>query len=123
MSRYAFAAALAAAAFVSAPAIARDFLVSSVPAADSTTWRGSQNLTLNFANAIVTTGDECIMTLDAMFETAQHMAPVCRPGSNAKQVIVHLTKPLQPGTYMLEWQLESADTNGHRGQIVFTVPQ
>ena len=116
--------ALVATLAIAAPAIAHPKLVTSSPAANSTTGRIS-TITLNYSEKLVPalSGAQVVMT--GMPGMANHkpmpIAGVKTSVKAGKTLIVTLPRPLASGTYEVRWHAVAGDTHRIKGAFSFRV--
>lgn len=111
-------AAVLAVSLAPLPASAHAFLDHAVPGVGMDVSGPVRELRLYYTQGVVTAFSSVTVTGPSGAIPASK--PVTAPGDQ-QQVIVHLGRPLGPGTYMVSWRALSVDTHTTTGTFHFTV--
>ncbi|HUI20722.1 MAG TPA: copper resistance CopC family protein [Methylocella sp.] len=113
-----FIVALLASSLAATAAFAHAFLDHAMPGVGGTVSGPVHELRLWYTQGVVTAFSAVTVTGPAGAIPASK--PVNNP-SNQQEVIVHLGRPLGPGTYTVNWRALSVDTHTTTGSFRFTV--
>jgi copper resistance protein C len=114
-----FVVALASALAFAAPAWAHAFLDHAVPSVGSTSRGAPAELSLSFTEKIVPAFSGASLTTAAGASIPTGKARV--DPSDAATLHVSVGRKLAPGTYVVHWQVVSADTHRTSGSYKFTI--
>ncbi|MFZ0558841.1 MAG: copper homeostasis periplasmic binding protein CopC [Methylovirgula sp.] len=99
------------------PTFAHAFLDHAIPAVGGTVTGSPRELQINYTENIV-------LAFSGVHVAAAGGAPVAtaKPTlGEPNELIVKLTRPLKPGTYVVSWHVVSVDTHHTQGTYKFTV--
>lgn len=117
MQRLLILTAAIACSLVATPSFAHAFLDHAVPAVGGTVNGSPHELQLNYTENIV-------LAFSGVHIATEGGAavPASKPALGApNELIVKLTRPLKPGTYVVSWHVVSVDTHHTQGTYKFTV--
>jgi len=100
-------------------ALAHAHLRSAQPPVDGSVHQGVQDVRITYSEAVEP--GFCQVSVIGPGDGAVAAAPPAVDPADPKVLVVHLSHPLDPGTYRVDWHATAADTHKTEGSYRFTV--